>query len=182
MKRSPYFLYCCTIGSSHFFTGHLGDAPDCDLAKMSLLDIMRGLIFAFSSCLLASAYFTFVFKVKPFLLQRDPKKLRPKPVGMDVIAEILDADEASRERGETCDWLNVGLKWVFVDLFPIPRVRASIEAVIQEMLQGFKRGSTGYFVRQVELLDLDYGQQPPMMLHPRVITKPATHNGIVREH
>ena len=47
---------------------------------MSVLDIMRGIIFAFSSCLLGSAYLAFVFKVKPFLLEKDPRKLRPKPV------------------------------------------------------------------------------------------------------
>ena len=97
---------------------------------------------------------------------------------MKVIDEILEAAEGSGGKGESCDWLNVALKYVFVELFPIPRVRTSIEAVLEEMLQGFRRGSTGYFVRHAELLDLDYGQQPPMLLRPRLITRPASHRGI----
>jgi Ca2+-dependent lipid-binding protein len=41
------------------------------------------------------------------------------------------------------------------------------------MLLGLRRGSTGYFVRHAELLDLDLGSRPPTMQAARVVTRAA---------
>jgi hypothetical protein len=47
---------------------------------MSWAEVLRGLLFSFAACFLLSALFTFKLKVRPFLVERDAKRLRPKPV------------------------------------------------------------------------------------------------------
>ncbi len=74
---------------------------------------------------------------------------------------------------ESCDWLNMMLKWFYAELTPLPKIRAGLNAFFEDMVLNFRRSrSTGPYITSTKVIDVRMGSKPPTFSKARVLSGP----------
>lgn len=87
---------------------------------------------------------------------------------------VLEAEEHCKAPKESCDWLNLVIKWLFAELAGFPVNQARFHAFFEDMVLNFRRSrSMGPYVTGTKLVDFDLGQRVPVFKNARVVLEPT---------
>lgn len=88
-----------------------------------------------------------------------------------MVSRILRADEdRSESLGESCEWLNLILKWCYAELASLPTFSSKLNLFFEDMILNFRRSrSMGAYITSAKLIDVELGTKAPSFKHARVI-------------
>lgn len=80
-------------------------------------------------------------------------------------------DEQRETSGESSEWLNLALKWLYAELAPLPSFYAKLNLFFEDMVLNFRRSkSMGAYLTSAKLVDVELGTKAPTFKNARVIT------------
>jgi len=93
-----------------------------------------------------------------------------------MVQRILEAEENEENvtSKESCDWLNLVLKWTIAELGPLPVLKSKLDAFFEEMVLNMRRSrSTGAYITGTRLVDVQMGSGSPAFRHIQHIICPS---------
>lgn len=141
---------------------------------MGVEEVFKAALCTFLASLCLTAYLTYKLKVQPLKGERLPRKPRPDYLDPAVVRQILACADSSTEVPESCDWLNLVLKWVHAEVLALPRMRGRVEAFFGDIVGNCRRSRTiGGWITGARLLDLQMGSAPVSLQKARVVCTPT---------